>query len=211
MSSSQAPNPKPAGQTPHLLPGSVLVAEDEHLIATDLAHSLGQLGVSTIGPVANGRDAIAAAKAQHPDMALLDIRMPVMDGLEAAGVLGQQMGVPVVIVSAYSDQSLVQAAAKVGAFGYLLKPTTTERLRAALAVAWVRYLDHIGLRDQVHQLKTRLADRRDIEAAKGVIMDRLGISESDALQRLRRKARDTRRSMADLARAILQTQNMLLD
>ena len=108
------------------LPARVLVAEDEHLIAVDLASTLENLGVEVIGPVGNGAQAVELARQQKPNLAILDIRMPSMDGLEAAGVLFCQMGIPVVIVSAYSDEEYVQSAARIGVFGYLIKPVTTD-------------------------------------------------------------------------------------
>lgn len=208
MPQANATLSRPAPTGDNLLPASVLIAEDEHLIAIDLARSIKQLEIDVVGPVADGEQTIEAAKAHKPDMALLDICMPKKDGLEAMGVISRQMGIPVVIVSAFSDPAQVESATKAGAFGYLLKPTTTEKLRAALAVAWSRYNEQAQLRDQVQELKTSLADRKVIEMAKGRLMKTLGLDEPDAMSRLRKMARDARRSLADMARAILETEGL---
>lgn len=187
----------------------VLVAEDEHLVAINLMDSLRDLGLEVIGPVTNGKDAVDVAKEQKPDMALLDIRMPVMDGLEAAGIIFRQLEIPVVIVSAFSDSEYMEQGARIGVFGYLLKPVTIDELRVNLAVAWSRFRKHQNLTTQVEELKVALEDRKLIERAKGLLMDKLGLSENDAMRRLQKQARDSRRRLADLARAILETSELL--
>jgi len=120
-------------------PRRVLVAEDEHLVAVHLIKSLEQLGIEVIGPAANGEAALNLARQQRPDLAILDIRMPKRNGIDAARTLWRELGIPVVVLTAYSDERYIQAAAEAGVFGYLLKPAMLEDLRAALAVAWARY------------------------------------------------------------------------
>ena len=193
---------------PSRLPVRVLIAEDEHLAAASLGDQLQQLGVTVIGPVANGQEAIDLAKEQRPDIALLDIHMPVMDGLAAADVLFHRMGVPVMIVSAFSDQPYLSRSAKIGVFGYLLKPVTRDELRVNLAVAWSRFLHHQRLQSEVTELKGALEDRKLIERAKGVLMEKLKLSEADAMRRLQKQARDTRRKLPDVARAILESEQL---
>jgi response regulator NasT len=198
-------------KTPEAFDGlnRVLVAEDEHLVAVNLQENLQTLGLEVIGPVTNGQQAVELARTEKPDIALLDIRMPVMDGLEAAGVLYRQMNIPVVIVSAFSDSDYMEQGARIGVFGYLLKPVTTDELRVNLAVAWSRFRKHKELSSQVEDLKLALEDRKLIERAKGLIMDKLGLSESEAMRRLQKQARDSRRRLPDLARAILEAQQLL--
>jgi AmiR/NasT family two-component response regulator len=200
---------RPIGEPePSRLPVRVLIAEDEHLVAASLSDHLQHLGITVLGPVANGQEAIDLAKEQRPDMALLDIHMPVMDGLEAATVLFQRMGIPVMIVSAYSDQPYLARGAKIGVFGYLLKPVTRDVLRLNLGVAWSRFLHHQQLQSEVTELKGALEDRKLIERAKGVVMDKLKLSEAEAMKRLQRQARDTRRKLPDVARAILEAEQL---
>ena len=189
-------------------PASILIAEDEHLIATDLADQLTTLGYKTIGPANSGQHAIALAKEHHPDLALMDIRMPEMDGLTAAGVLFSQMNIPVVIVTAYIDANYLEMASRIGIFGYVIKPVNADTLRATITIAWSRFHQHIQLRNKINELEMTLEERKLIEIAKGLLMKKLGLSEADALSRLRRKARDSRRRMADMARAIIDANDL---
>lgn len=185
----------------------ILIAEDEHLVAVALAEHLRELDYEVIGPVADGKQVIEAARAQQPQLALIDIRMPEMDGLEAAAAL-EQMDIPVVIVSAYADPEYLSRSTQAGVFGYVLKPVTPEDLRVNIAVAWSRFHRQHRLRHKVDDLKTALENRKLIERAKGLIMQRLNLSEPEAMKRLQKQARDSRRNMADLARAIIETDQL---
>lgn len=192
-------------------PTRVLVAEDEHLVAMHLVEHLEALGYEVVGPACDGEQVLALAKTDRPDLALVDIRMPGMDGLEAAGVLFPQMGIPVVMVSAFSDPDYVQAGAKVGVFGYLLKPVNADDLRVGIEVAWSRYQSEVGLRDEVTELKTALANRKIIERAKGVLMKKLKIQEDEAMRRLQKQARNSRIKLVDLSQAIINAEELLED
>ena len=132
-----------------------------------------------------------------------------MNGLDAARILFGQMGIPVLILSAFSDPDYVKAGADIGVFGYMLKPVTLDDLRVSISVAWSRYQDHRSLKDDVDALKIQLEDRKIIERAKGLLMDRLSLSEGDAMRRLRKQARDSRRKLADLAKAIIETKDLI--
>ncbi len=196
------------GQLPER-PRRILVAEDEHLLATNIAHNLVTLGFEVIGPAANGTQAIELAKEHKPDLALLDIRMPGTDGLEAAQVIFCQMGIPVMMLSAFSDADYLNAGTRIGVFGYMLKPVTLDELRVSIAVAWARYIQHTKLRDEVQDLKVTLENRKIIERAKGLIMQKLGLTEDEAMKRLQKQARDSRRKLADLAQSILDATDLL--
>lgn len=190
-------------------PLTVLIAEDEHLLARDLSHELSELGFRVVGPAANGRLAIELAEKHRPDLALLDLRMPEMDGIETGKVLYEQLNIPVVVLTAHSDDHYVTACQEMGVFGYLLKPADAEELRITIRVAWGRYLEQRELRDEVGALERKLEERKLIERAKGVLMEKLNLSEPEAMKRLQKQARDTRRPMADLARSILDAEQML--
>jgi len=192
-------------------PRTVLVAEDEHLLARSLSADLVELGYSVIGPANNGEVAVQLARATPPDMALLDIRMPVLDGLAAAEILYSQMNIPVVILSAYSDPPYLQAGARLGVFGYLLKPVSMDELRVTLTVAWSRFLEQRRLHGEVDDLKTKLEHRKIIEKAKGILMKSANLSEEEAMRALQKKARDSRRPMVELAKALLDTQGLVED
>ncbi len=192
-------------------PRRILVAEDEHLLARKLCADLTELGYEVIGPVSNGKRAIELASEQRPDLALLDIRMPEMDGLDAGRVLYDQMNIPLVIVTAYCEPAYVDESAKMGVFGYLLKPINSNDLRATIAVAWNRYLERQNLAGQVRELQVKLENRKLIEKAKGLIMAKVGLTEEQAMRRLQKQARDSRRAMADLAQSIIDAQDLLGD
>ncbi len=187
----------------------ILVAEDEHLIAMSIVEHLGHLGFEVIGPASNGEQAVEMARAQRPQMAVVDIRMPGMDGLEAAGILYRQMNVPVVIISAFTDEDYVQRSSSIGVFGYILKPITADDLRVSLEVAWALYTQQQRLSGEVRGLKTALEDRKVIERAKGLLMDRLSLNEADAMRQLQKQSRSTRQKLPDLARAMLVTDDLL--
>ncbi len=187
----------------------VLIAEDEHLLAKSLQTDLQEIGYEVVGLASNGQRAIELAHESRPDLAILDLRMPEMDGLEAGKAIYYQLNVPIVIVSAYSDPQDVDTATELGVFGYLLKPVSMDSLRVTICVAWKRFLEKQTLMDEVTLLEKKLEDRKLVERAKGLIMESLGLSESDAMRRLQKQARDSRRPMAELARSLIEAQELL--
>ncbi|QQE12441.1 response regulator [Planctomycetota bacterium] len=188
---------------------TVIIAEDEHLLARSLCEELEGLGYEVLGMASNGKKVIELARENRPDIALLDLRMPEMSGLEAAKVLYEGMGIPVMIISAYSDREYVEAASDIGVIGYLLKPVGADSLRVSLSVAWRRYLEKCQVKDECKQLEKKLAERKVIERAKGLIMQSLGLSESEAMRRLQKQSRDTRRPMVVLAQAVIDAQELM--
>jgi response regulator NasT len=149
-------------------------------VATDLTQTLSELGFITVGPVADGEAALKLARLAMPDMALLDIRMPKLDGLSAARAMFEELGVPAVIVSAYSDGEYVEAAAVAGVFGYIIKPAMGDQLRVTLAVAWSRFRQHAAQREEAQALRRKLDDRKTIEQAKWILVSRKNITEPSA-------------------------------
>jgi two-component system, response regulator PdtaR len=192
-------------------PKSVLVADDEHLIASGIAAALRELGYAVIGPAANGNEAIELSKARRPDLALLDIRMAETDGLSAAEVIFGEFGVPVIVISAYSNPDYVAIGSRIGVFGYLLKPVTQDQLRVAIPVAWSRYTEFASRGSEIQSLKERLEHRKLIEQAKWIIIKRKSIPESEAMKLLQAQARNSRRPLVDVARAVIESENLLGD
>lgn len=190
-------------------PARVLVADDEHLVATGMAESLRELGYEVIGPAADGDEAIELCETALPDIALLDIRMPRKNGLAVAEEVFQRLGIPVVIFSAFSDDEYVEASKRVGVFGYLLKPVTRDQLRVGISVAWGRFLDHVGQSSEIDRLKCRLEDRKIVEQAKWIIVQRKGLTEPEAMRLLQRRARDNRRPLVDISRSLLEGDELL--
>lgn len=184
----------------------MLVADDDELLAKSLCYNMRQLGLEVIGPAFDGKSAIELARANRPDLALMDIRMPMVNGLGAATVMFKQLGIPVVIVSAYSDTEYLEAGKRVGVFGYLLKPITADQLRVGIGVAWAKFIQQEQLKNKVHDLRSALDDRNFVERAKNLLMDKIGLDEAEAMLRLRKEARDSRRRLPDLARALIETE-----
>lgn len=192
-------------------PVKVLVADDEHLVASGLAANLKELGYFVIGPASDGEEAITLCHTMQPDLALLDIRMPRKNGLEAAEIIFRQMSIPVVIFSAYSDRDYVETGAQVGIFGYMLKPVTQDQLRVNISVAWSRYLDFADKNQQIAALRERLENRKIIEQAKWLLVEKKGLDEPEAMRTLQRQARNNRRTLVEVAQSLLENKNLFDD
>ncbi|MFM9958016.1 MAG: ANTAR domain-containing response regulator [Phycisphaerales bacterium] len=208
MTRSEKPtkaSPADAGQHSDIvgLPKSVLVAEDEHLVAMGLCAQLAAMGCKVIGPVGDGRAAVHACELHAPECALLDIRMPVMDGLDAAKSIWASFSIPTVLITAYSDPSYVERAQQTGVFGYILKPTTSDALRTSLAVGWARASSSVNAERRVQQLETLLTNRRLIEQAKWKLVESKKMTEPEAHTFLQTEARNHRRRLIDVACDIL--------
>lgn len=186
-------------------PRRILIADDEHLVAQGIAQAMRPLAYEVVGPVADGDAAIALARTDHPDLALLDIRMPHRDGLSTAQILWKELEIPSVILSAYSSQQYVDEAQRVGVFGYLLKPITGEALRATINVAWARASSHLSQIARIDQLERSLAVRKTVEMAKWRLIEARHMSEADAHSLLQRTARNERRRLIDLAEDLLKS------
>jgi len=184
-------------------PHRVLVAEDEHLVATNLTMMLGDLGY-TVLLATDGQEAVEMARTAKPDIVLMDIRMPRRDGLSAAKEVFQEFGVPVVILSAYSETAEVNGAQQAGVFGYMVKPVQREQLRVGLDIAWHRFKLHEAEAGEARKLRKRLDERRVIEQAKWAMVSGKGMTEPDAMKALQKRARDSRTQLVDVAATVLK-------
>ncbi len=181
----------------------VLVAEDETLIRLDLCGMLAKAGHQVCAEAKDGAEAVELARSAQPDLALLDVKMPHLDGIEAARQILDERPVPIVIVSAYTEQALVQRAAESGVFGYLAKPFREDALLPALATAVARFEELAAVREEVTTLSEALAARKSIERAKGILMDREKLTESEAFKRLRNASQVSGRPMRVIAEAVI--------
>ena len=188
---------------------NVLIAEDEGPIAMGLVRQLELLGHRVVAQAADGRQAVEMASRQPVDLAVLDIRMPELDGIDAARKINEEKPTPVIMVTAYCQDDLVDRAADAGVFAYLAKPVRPDELRSAIAIALKRFADGKQMALEVEQLKLTLRERKVVERAKGVIMRRLGLTEEEAYQRLRRESQNTRRPMAKIAEAVVEAESLL--
>jgi two-component system, response regulator PdtaR len=181
----------------------VLVAEDEALIRLDLVEMLKEEGYDVVGEAGDGETAVALATDLRPDLVIMDIKMPVMDGIEAARLIAEARIAPVVILTAFSQRDLVERARDAGAMAYLVKPFNKGDLVPAIEVAASRYTELSALEKEVGDLQQRLETRKRVERAKGVLMTAHGMSEPAAFRWIQRTAMDRRVTMRDVADRIL--------
>lgn len=185
-------------------PSRILVADDEHLIASSISASLKSLGYEVVGPVGDGAAALELFENDPPpDLALLDIRMPTMDGLEVARRLWHERGVPSIIISAYSGEDHFTRAQHAGVFGYLIKPVSADSLGAEISVVWAKYCNHSESTRRIHQLETSLQDRRLVEQAKWRLVQVNSLTEAQAHAAMQKAARNQRRKLRDVAQFII--------
>ena len=188
----------------------VLIAEDDPVVALGLTERVRSLGHDPIGPVGDGEEAVAEAKASLPDLYLFDIEMPNLDGLAAAVQLaGEGLRRPVVIVTGVDDPSLVERSIASGVSAYLTKPIDTRELEAAIKLAAARHAEFEALEAEVSKAQQALEDRKLVERAKGLLMSALKLSEQDAFRRLQMAARERNLRLADVARRIVDQQSLL--
>jgi AmiR/NasT family two-component response regulator len=181
----------------------VLIADDEPLIRLDLKNMLESLGYEVIAEAGDGVSAVEAARTLKPDVAILDIKMPSMDGIDAANILNSERIAPVVLLTAYSDMDLINRAKEAGVFAYLVKPFRESDLRPAIEVAISRYKEFLALEEEVSELEDKLETRKLIERAKGILMDQYGLKEQEAFRRIQVQSMNTRKSMKEIAEAII--------
>jgi response regulator NasT len=174
-----------------------------------LARQLELLGHQVVAQASDGRQAVDMAGKQAVDLAVLDIRMPELDGIDAAKAINGIRPTPVIMVTAYCQDDLIERAADAGVYAYLAKPVRPDELRSAIAVALKRFAERSEMADEIGRLKLTLQERKIIERAKGVIMRRLGLTEEGAYQRLRRESQNTRKSMAKIAQAVIEAESLL--
>lgn len=180
----------------------ILIAEDDGLEAQEMERQIRALGHQVVGTAQTGRRAVEMARTLSPDMILLDIAMPGLDGISAAQHILAIRAVPIVMVTGHADPDLVERAAAAGVFSYLLKPVTQRDLDAAIQMAQARFAELQALRQQVRDLTEALEIRKVVEQAKGILMKRLQVSEAEAFRRLQRRAAAQRRSILEIAEAV---------
>ena len=181
----------------------VIVAEDEAIIRMDLIEMLREAGYNVIGEAANGREAISLARHLKPDLAILDVKMPEIDGISAAEVIVSEKLAAVLMLTAFSQRELVERARDAGAMAYLVKPFSISDLTPAIEMALGRYAQIQALEAEVGELGERLEARKLVDRAKGVLMANLGITEPEAFKWIQKAAMDQRSSMSAVSEGVL--------
>ena len=183
----------------------VLIAEDETIIRLDLRELLERSGFEVCAEARDGEEAVALARSEQPDVAIMDVKMPKLDGIEAARRILDERPIPIVMLTAYGQQELVSRAVEAGVFGYLVKPFREQDLLPAIETARARHDELAALREEAESLAEALAARKAIERAKGLLMAKEGLTEQDAFARLRKASQVSGRPLRVVAEAVVAT------
>jgi two-component system, response regulator PdtaR len=186
-------------------PMRILIAEDETIIRLDLRELLERSGFEVVAEARDGEEAVELARSVSPDLALLDVKMPKLDGIDAARQILDERPIPIVMVTAYGEQELVSRAVEAGVFGYLVKPFRESDLLPAIETARARHDELVALREEAASLADALAARKAIERAKGLLMEREGLTEQAAFARLRKASQISGRPLKVVAEALIAT------
>ncbi|MCV2394720.1 response regulator [Actinotalea sp. M2MS4P-6] len=193
------PEPAPAPGTKR----RAVVAEDEALIRMDVVETLREAGFDVVGEAANGEEAVALATDLRPDVVVMDVKMPVMDGITAAERIAKEHAAPVVLLTAFSQAELVERARDAGAMAYVIKPFTPADLLPAVEIAISRYRQILALEDEIADLGERFETRKRVDRAKGLLMTKMGLSEPEAFRWIQKTSMDRRLTMREVADAVI--------
>lgn len=181
----------------------VIIADDESIIRMDVREMLTNLGYLVVGEVGDGRSAVNLARELRPDIVVMDIKMPDMDGIEAAKILTEERIAPVLLLTAYSQRDLVERAKEAGVAGYIVKPFQESDLTPAIEVALARFREFRALEQEVEDLQEALETRKLVDRAKGILMDTQGLKEAEAFRKIQKMSMNTRKPMKQVAEAII--------
>jgi two-component system, response regulator PdtaR len=181
----------------------VVIADDESIIRMDLREMLNSLGYLVVGETGDGISAVNLARELRPDLVIMDIKMPDLDGIQAAKILTEERLAPVLLLTAFSQQELIEGAKDAGVVGYIVKPFRESELVPAIEVALSRFREFKALEKELTDTRNILETRKIVERAKGVLMDTQGLKEAEAFRKIQKLSMNTRKSMREVAEAIL--------
>ncbi|MBP3232372.1 response regulator [Anaerovibrio sp.] len=186
-------------------PLKIVIADDETIIRMDMKELLEEAGHQVVGEAANGAKAVELTKRLKPDLCIFDVKMPEMDGIEAANIVSREKIAPVVLLTAFSQPDIVKKASEAGVLAYLVKPVQESNLFPAIEVAMSRYQEMQALEDELLKVKDTLAMRKLLDRAKGILMDAHNISESQAFSRIQKYSMAKRKTIKEVAEAIIRS------
>ncbi len=184
-------------------PTRVLVAEDEALIRLDLVELLTDEGFEVIGQAADGEEAVRLARELEPDLVIMDVKMPRMDGITAAEEIAEERIAPIVMLTAFSQRDLVERARDAGAMAYVVKPFDASDVIPAIEIAMGRFAEIKAIEDELTSLEERFESRKIIDQAKGILQENLGLTEPEAFRWIQKTAMDLRKSMREVAEGVI--------
>ena len=185
----------------------VLIAEDNNLTILGVSLIVEKLGHEVVAVASDGKEAVELILKERPDLVLMDINMPEKSGIEVLEIVRQEVDTPCIFITAYSDENFIKEASRLGAIGYVIKPVTEEQLKAQieLGIHQKQHLDEA--RNETSYYKQALKERKTIERAKGILMDRLQIKEAEAMRRIQKRSRDENKKMIVVAQEIIKADN----
>ena len=188
----------------------IYIAEDESIILMNFKMILQQLGYEVVGSAVNGEKALKDILELKPDLLLLDINMPRLDGISLFESVSKAYDAACIFITGHFSEAFVEKAKKAGALGYLIKPVDEKQLKASIEVAVARFDERCILRDETEKLRADLSDRKYIERAKGILMDSFGLKEGEAMARLQKLSRDKNKKLAEIARDMIERDRIIL-
>lgn len=187
----------------------ILLADDESLRLLSLKAQLSELGFEVVGEATTGTEAVRLARETGPDLIFLDIKMPEMDGITAAAAISRERSVPIILLTAFSEAELVERAVEAGIFAYLVKPVAQSDLLPAIVLARARFAEFQSLREDYEDLREALQTRKVVERAKGILMERRGLTESEAFEYLQSHATRQNKQIHEIADAVIEASKLL--
>lgn len=187
----------------------IVIADDESLHLMSLREQLESMGHRVVGEADEGETALKLLRDLHPDLAILDIKMPEPDGIQVSETIMQEQPLPIILLTAYSEGSLAERAATAHVAAYLMKPVLPKDLMPAIALATSRFNEFQTLNREVRDLRDALETRKLVERAKGILMRRLNLSEEEAFRRMQRRSQNENKKMSEIANAIITADGML--
>ena len=185
-------------------PQRIVIADNESIIRMDLRELLEEAGRQVVGEGANGKKAVELARKLKPDLIILDIKMPEMDGITAAKIIDDEKIAPVILLTAFSQSEIVERAKDSGVLAYLVKPVQESNLFPAMEIALSRWQEMQDLEDQLFKVKDSLENRKILDRAKGILMDAYNITESEAFRRIQKYSMSKRKTIKEVAEAIIR-------
>ncbi|MEK7842416.1 MAG: response regulator [Deltaproteobacteria bacterium] len=189
--------------------GRVLIADDNALARKALASQLETLGFNVVAAAATGEEAVALYDEFKPDLVILDVKMPKMDGIEAAKIITNRIPIPIILLTGYCSGPLVDRAIESGVFAYIMKPITKKDLLPAISLAFARFNEFKALKTEVLDLKEAIETRKFVERAKGILMKRLSIPEDDAFKLLQSQSQKENKKLKDIAEAVITASRLI--
>ena len=186
----------------------LIIADDEPIIRLDLRRMLEDLGYDVVAEAGDGQKALEAARTLEPDVVILDIKMPPPDGIDCAKTITEEKIAPVILLTAYSQVDLVNRAKEAGVFSYLVKPFKESDLLPAIEIAISRWQEFLELEGEAKDLEDKLETRKAVDRAKGILMDQYSLKEQEAFRRIQLQSMNTRKSMREIAEAIIIAHNV---